>query len=62
MNIKAFPGKIKSFIVKCKRVWLVLRKPSKEEYKTIAKVAAIGVLLLGLLGFLVAMIMKIFVK
>ena len=62
MNIKAFPGKIKSFVVKCKRVWLVLKKPSKEEYKTIAKVAAIGVLLLGLLGFLIAMLMKIFVK
>ncbi|MBU2616202.1 MAG: protein translocase SEC61 complex subunit gamma [Nanoarchaeota archaeon] len=51
---------LKSFFLKCKRVWLVLKKPSKEEYETIAKVSAIGVGILGLLGFLISLIMKIF--
>jgi len=51
----------KSFLLKCKRVWLVLKKPSRQEFETVAKVSAIGVLILGLLGFLVSVIMKAFV-
>ena len=62
MTIKEFPGKIKSFILKCKRVWMLLKKPTKKEFEMIAKIAAIGILALGLIGFIIAMIMKIFVK
>jgi len=51
----------KSFFLKCKRVWYSLKKPSKKEYKTIAKVSAIGIGVLGLLGFIISMAMKIFV-
>jgi protein transport protein SEC61 subunit gamma-like protein len=51
---------IKSFYQKCKRVWLVLKKPSKSEFEQIAKVSAIGILILGALGFLISLIMKIF--
>ncbi len=54
-----FSGKIKSFLVQCKRVWHVLRKPTSEEFKTIAKVSAIGILILGALGFLISDLMKI---
>jgi protein transport protein SEC61 subunit gamma-like protein len=53
---------IKSFIVKCKRVWLALKKPSKKEFEMIAKVSAVGILILGFLGFLISIIMKIFIK
>lgn len=52
----------KSFCIKCKRVWHVLKKPSRKEFETIAKVSAIGILLLGVLGFMISMAMKIFVK
>ncbi|MBU2576763.1 MAG: protein translocase SEC61 complex subunit gamma [Nanoarchaeota archaeon] len=52
---------IRSFIAKSKRVWLVLKKPSKNEYTTIAKISAIGILILGVLGFLISIIMKSFV-
>lgn len=51
---------LKPFFLKCKRVWFALKKPSKQEYETIAKVSAIGVAILGLLGFLISMIMKAF--
>ncbi|MBU1501492.1 MAG: protein translocase SEC61 complex subunit gamma [Nanoarchaeota archaeon] len=51
---------IRSFIAKSKRVWLVLKKPSKNEYTTIAKISAIGILILGVLGFLISIIMKSF--
>ncbi len=51
----------KSFFFKCRRVWHVLRKPSKKEYETIAKVSAIGIVLLGISGFIISMITKLFV-
>jgi len=50
--------KLKSFIEKCKRVWMVLKKPSKEEFKKIAIVSAMGILIIGVLGFLISIIMK----
>jgi len=52
--------KTKSFYQQCKRVWLVLKKPSKNEFEQIAKVSAIGILVIGLLGFLISLIMNIF--
>lgn len=53
--------KTKSFFIKCKRVWHVLRKPTKTEYEQIAKVSAIGIALLGVIGFLVSLAMTAFV-
>jgi len=53
---------LKNFIAKCKRVWLVLKKPSRREYTTIAKVSAIGVLILGAIGFFVSILMKMLVR
>ena len=47
-------SKIKSFVVQSKRVWHVLRKPTSEEFKTVSKVSAIGILILGAAGFLIA--------
>ena len=34
---------LKEFIEECKRVWLVLRKPTKDEYLAVAKVTALGI-------------------
>jgi protein transport protein SEC61 subunit gamma and related proteins len=54
--------KTKSFAIQCKRVWLVLRKPSRKEFEMTAKVSAIGIALLGVFGFLVSIIMKLLLK
>lgn len=54
--------KLGSFLVQCKRVWQVLRKPTAEEFKAIAKVSAIGILIIGAVGFLIADVMKLFGK
>jgi protein transport protein SEC61 subunit gamma and related proteins len=43
-----------------KRVWRLLRKPSKEEFLTISKVSAVGLLIIGAIGFLIAMAMGMF--
>ena len=51
--------KFKAFIAKSKRVWLVLKKPSRKEFEMVAKVSAIGVLLLGVIGFLVSILVKL---
>ena len=59
--MKAFT-KTKSFLIKCRRVWHILKKPTKKEFEQITKVSAIGIAILGLLGFLISMIMKAFVK
>jgi len=52
---------ITSFFLKCKRVWHALKKPSRKEFTTIAKVSGIGILILGFFGFLISGIMKIFI-
>ncbi len=61
-NVKELLIKVKSFGIKCKRVWLILRKPTKKEFVMVAKVSAIGIAILGFLGFLIAIIMKEFVR
>jgi protein transport protein SEC61 subunit gamma and related proteins len=47
-------GRLKSFILQSKRVWHVLKKPSGVEFKTVAKVSAIGILVIGAVGFIIA--------
>ena len=42
------------FIKQCKRVLHVARKPDKEEYINIAKITAIGILVIGLIGFIIS--------
>ena len=54
-------SRLRAFYEKSKRVWLVLKKPSKKEYQMVAKISAIGIVVLGILGFLVSIIMQAFV-
>ncbi len=48
--------RFKTFIRECVRVFKITKKPTKEEYKTISKVAGLGILLIGLMGFLVHLV------
>lgn len=54
--------KLKSFLSQCGRVWQLLRKPTMEEFKMISKVSAIGLGLIGLLGFIIAVLMSFLPK
>lgn len=49
--------KISSAVTQYKRVWRLLKKPSKQEFFTISKVTGIGLVVVGLVGFLIALIM-----
>jgi len=51
---------IKSFIGKCKRVWMVLKKPTKDEFIKVAQVSAVGILVIGVIGFFISIVMKMF--
>ncbi|MFA5953881.1 MAG: protein translocase SEC61 complex subunit gamma [Candidatus Pacearchaeota archaeon] len=55
-------NKLKSFFNKCKRVWIVMKKPTKQEFSLTAKVTAIGIAILGVVGFLISIIMKLAFK
>jgi len=54
-------SKIKAFFEKSKRVWLILKKPTRKEYEMIAKVSAIGIAILGVIGFLISIIIQTFI-
>jgi len=47
---------LRDFIESSKRVLIVSKKPTKEEYLLLAKITLIGVLLLGALGFIIALL------
>jgi protein transport protein SEC61 subunit gamma-like protein len=51
---------LKSFLKQCTRVWQLLKKPDKTEFTTIAKVSAIGLALIGVIGFLINLLMTFF--
>jgi len=50
--------KLKSFSLECKRVLMVTRKPNQKEFKTIFKISGIGLMVIGLIGFMIAILMK----
>lgn len=47
-----------SFLVKCRRVWAILKKPTMDDVKSVSKITALGLLVIGLLGFLISIIMS----
>ena len=51
--------KLHEFYMKSSRVWTVMRKPTKEEFKIIAQASGLGLLLMGFLGFAIFVIMKL---
>jgi protein transport protein SEC61 subunit gamma and related proteins len=53
---------LSSFFAKCKRVWMVLKKPTKDEFTKVAKVSAVGILIIGVMGFVISLIMGIFIR
>ena len=48
--------KFKLFVIECKRVLTITKKPTGLEFKTITKVSGIGLLILGFIGFIVQLI------
>lgn len=47
---------IREFIHQSKRVLHVARKPEADEYLNVAKVTGIGMLIVGVIGFIITLI------
>ncbi len=61
MNIRSYLFRLKSFIMECRRVLKVTKKPSKDEFKVIVKASGMGMIILGLIGFAIHMIKVLFI-
>jgi protein transport protein SEC61 subunit gamma-like protein len=59
---RSFGSKLKSFLIQNKRVLKITKKPNKEEYKVTLKVSGLGILLIGLIGFIIYLVGVIFIK
>ncbi|MEK6973853.1 MAG: protein translocase SEC61 complex subunit gamma [Nanoarchaeota archaeon] len=56
---RTLASKFRSFIIECRRVFTVTKKPTRDEFKIIVKVSGIGMLIIGLLGFIIQMIWQL---
>ena len=52
-QIKQYYARFKTFVLECKRVLIITKKPDKQEFTTIVKVSSLGIALIGVIGFLV---------
>ena len=59
MNLSSVWIRLKSFSNECVRVLKVTRKPDSLEFKTIVKVSGLGMIVIGLIGFLFTMTKQI---
>lgn len=44
---------LEDFLHQAKRVFQVARKPDQEEYLNVAKITAVGVSVIGVIGFII---------
>ncbi|MBN2567609.1 protein translocase SEC61 complex subunit gamma [Candidatus Woesearchaeota archaeon] len=52
--------RFKDYLMENWRVLKVTKRPSKEEFKTIVKVTAIGMAVIGLVGFILIVLKQVF--
>ena len=55
---KITPGSVKEFFRKYIRVLKLARRPTKEEFWKISAVAALGIAIIGVLGFLIYLLFE----
>jgi protein transport protein SEC61 subunit gamma and related proteins len=48
-----------SFIKQCRRVLIVSKRPDMEEYQNVSKVTGIGVIIIGVIGFIISIIAQL---
>ncbi|MBS3101850.1 protein translocase SEC61 complex subunit gamma [Candidatus Woesearchaeota archaeon] len=60
MDFASLGFRLKNFIGECKRVLTVTKKPDAAEFKTIVKVSGLGMLIIGLVGFVITMFKLLF--
>jgi protein transport protein SEC61 subunit gamma and related proteins len=56
MNVQESIGR---FFKECKRVLRVSKKPNTEEYLNFSKVTALGIIIIGIVGFIISLISQL---
>ena len=51
-------NRFKEFVRECGRVLKVTKKPNMKEYKVITIITGIGILVVGLIGFIITIIVQ----
>jgi protein transport protein SEC61 subunit gamma-like protein len=51
--------KLRNWIAQARRVLLVAAKPDPEEFKISVKITALGIVLIGLLGFIIFIVFNL---
>ncbi len=54
--------RFKRFLNECNRVLKVTQKPNKAEFLTTVKVSAIGLAIIGMIGFILSMIQQLLLR
>lgn len=54
--------KLKSFIYQCKIVLRVTKKPTKQEFYTVVKVSALGIVVIGTIGFIIQVLNQVLIR
>ncbi len=54
-----FKEKIVGFVSDSKRIFIVSRKPAKDEYKKMAIIIGIGIIVIGVIGFFIHLIFNL---
>lgn len=50
---------ISRFIRQCRRVIYVSRRPDRDEYINVAKITGIGIIIIGVIGFIISLIAQL---
>lgn len=59
LSLKDLPVKIKHKLKEYYRVLKITKKPTTEEFKAIVKVAGLGILIIGAIGFAIFLILAL---
>lgn len=58
-TVQSIPQKVGAFIYSAKRVLNVAKKPDWNEYKGIIKICAIGIVTIGVIGYITILIFSL---
>ena len=59
MDLNSYWVRFRGFVNESVRVLKVTRKPSKLEFQTIVKASGLGMVIIGLLGFIMTMLKQL---
>jgi len=55
------PSRLKRYWKETVRVIRITKKPNKEEYKNVVKVTALGIAVIGAIGFVIFLIVQLLI-